>query len=266
MSPLVDPFESFRSEVLKGSDASLDRLAFLIPACGTGWLDFDYQIGRLDDLAEEFGGTEASELMGWMAIRGFRGNAKQYYDPDNSFLNRVIDRGLGIPISLSVLAIEVGRRCGIELVGIGLPTEFIVAERDNPDRFHNPFRRRSMTPDDVAQLILRVAGADTVLTPAMRAPVAPTAIAARMLANLAHIYAQTDQLLDLEWVLRLAVSIPGVAVSVRRQFVSTLARRGRFLEATEVLVALMADGSVERSADERNADNKMLRQLRGNLN
>ena len=57
---------------------------------------------------------------------GFRGNEEAYYDPRNSFLNEVLERRLGIPISLSVLLIEVGRRVGVPLHGVGLPRHFMV--------------------------------------------------------------------------------------------------------------------------------------------
>jgi regulator of sirC expression with transglutaminase-like and TPR domain len=60
---------------------------------------------------------------------GFRGNADDYYDPRNSCLNDVLDRRLGIPITLSVLVMEVGRRVGLEIQGIGLPGHFCVGAR-----------------------------------------------------------------------------------------------------------------------------------------
>src|SRR5206468_10470720 len=60
---------------------------------------------------------------------GFRGNADDYYDPRNSCLNDVLDRRLGIPITLSVLIMEVGRRVGLEIQGIGLPGHFCVGAR-----------------------------------------------------------------------------------------------------------------------------------------
>ena len=57
---------------------------------------------------------------------GLRGNAGEYYDPRNSFLNEVLDRKIGIPITLSVIYIEVGRRLGLSLVGVGFPGHFLV--------------------------------------------------------------------------------------------------------------------------------------------
>ena len=58
---------------------------------------------------------------------GFRGNADDYYDPANSYLNQVLERKLGIPITLSVLMLEVGRRVGLRVLGVGLPGQFVVS-------------------------------------------------------------------------------------------------------------------------------------------
>jgi len=262
----VDAADEFEREVALGDGAALDRLALLIAAHGDPVLDVEAEVARLDRLALEFGGHDATELMGWMGLRGFRGNAEAYYDPENSFLNRVLDRGLGIPISLSVVAMEIGRRCGVHLVGIGLPGEFIVAERDDPDRFHNPFRQRSMGVADVLALLRRFAGPGASLTPEVRRPVPPVAIAGRMLANLANIYSHTRQPAELEWVLRLQSAIPGVPPATRRHHVAVLGDLGRFWDAIRVLSGLMEDPTADSSDDEREADAAMLRQLRANLN
>src|SRR4029434_9885023 len=66
--------------------------------------------------------------------RGFRGNADEYYDPRNSFLNDVVDRRLGIPITLSLLYAEVARRPGVQASGVGFPGHFLVRiERESSD-------------------------------------------------------------------------------------------------------------------------------------
>src|SRR5437867_3405967 len=58
--------------------------------------------------------------------RGFRGNTEDYYDPRNSYLNEVLERRLGIPITLSLVFMEVGKRLGLRLEGVGMPGHFIV--------------------------------------------------------------------------------------------------------------------------------------------
>ena len=70
---------------------------------------------------------------------GIHGNQEEYYDPRNSFLNEVLSRRLGIPISLSLLYIEVGKRLEVPLVGVGMPGHFMVRHRDVEDLFIDPF-------------------------------------------------------------------------------------------------------------------------------
>jgi regulator of sirC expression with transglutaminase-like and TPR domain len=87
----------------------LERLAELgRPTDGRGWPDDP--LCRLHRLREHL----FEEL-------GFRGNAEDYYDPRNSLLNDVLDRRLGIPITLSLVLMEVARRVGLAVEGIGLP-------------------------------------------------------------------------------------------------------------------------------------------------
>ena len=74
--------------------------------------------------------------------KGLRGNADDYYDPRNSFLNDVLDRRAGIPISLSAVYMEVGRRAGLVVEGLGLPGHFIVRVGGTPRRAARPVLRR----------------------------------------------------------------------------------------------------------------------------
>ena len=269
MDPTAEFTEAVQRAVIHPQTVELDRLALLVAAHDSPLVEPDVECARLDQLASDFGGGTASDLMAWLAVRGFRGNAEDYYHPDNSMLNRVMDRGLGIPISLSVVAIEVGRRSGIELDGVGLPGEFIVAERNQPDRFHNPYRQRSMSTDEVLAMVRRFAGRDAQLTPAMLQPVDGLSIIRRMLTNLAHIYSHTDRPTDLEWVLRLQTRLPGMDPAVLRQFAAVLARLGRFWEASDVLTQLIE--STENDLDlhgreEIDGDRAALRHLQARLN
>lgn len=209
-----DPYADFSALVASvageapGSTRALDRAAALIGAHGDPTVDVDATVNRLDRLADRFDGSTPAELIAWLAAEGFRGNEADYYDPRNSYLHEVLDRRLGIPITLCVVAMEVGRRRGIALDGIGLPGEFVVAERDHPDRFHNPFRARSMDVAEVEALMRRFVGGVVKLTPAMRRPLGTLDIATRMLANLTHIFERTAQHRDLAWALRLRATLP----------------------------------------------------------
>ena len=70
---------------------------------------------------------------------GFRGNREDYYDPRNSLLNCVLSRRQGIPITLSLVYVEVGRRLGIPLVGVGMPGHFLVKHQAIDDLYIDPF-------------------------------------------------------------------------------------------------------------------------------
>lgn len=91
----------------------LDKLAARLEARTTGLLD-------VRAIAETMGEVLCVE-------QGFRGNSSNYYDPDNSYLNRVLERRTGIPVTLSIVYMEVGRRAGVDVRGIAIPGHFMVA-------------------------------------------------------------------------------------------------------------------------------------------
>ncbi len=108
-------------------EIALDEAALLIAAHAHPDLDLDARLAQLDDLAARAAGLTSPELATQLFVaEGFAGNADDYGDPRNSFLDDVLDRHLGIPITLSVVMIEVGRRCGLELHGVGMPGHFLV--------------------------------------------------------------------------------------------------------------------------------------------
>src|SRR5713101_5501637 len=86
---------------------------------------------------------------------GFRGNTRDYYDPRNSYLNQVLDRRTGIPISLSAVAMAVGQRAGLQVVGVGLPGHFIAkAVAEDREVLFDPFHGgRLLTPTDCQNLV-----------------------------------------------------------------------------------------------------------------
>ncbi len=124
---------------------------------------------------------------------GFRGNAEDYYDPRNSFLNQVMQRKLGIPITLSIIYIAIGRRLGLPVVGLGLPGHFIVGIQADERILIDPFNRGAiLTLDDCAARVRAVYGDRLTFHPRMLAPVSTRQILIRMLNNLKAIYAQSQ--------------------------------------------------------------------------
>ena len=121
---------------------------------------------------------------------GFRGNSDEYYDPRNSFLNDVLDRRVGIPISLSTVFIEVGERLGLAVAGVGLPGHFIVRVHDeNGDVLVDPFHGGMLLSEEDCQKRLdRVSGGKLKLRPQHLADCSRKQMLARMLSNLKGIY------------------------------------------------------------------------------
>ena len=94
---------------------------------------------------------------------GFRGDRRHYYDPENSLLDRVLDRRVGIPLTLSVVMMEVARRIGVPLGGVAMPGHFLVRDRVLPDVFVDPFDGgRTLDLAGVQRLFHAVTGAGTV--------------------------------------------------------------------------------------------------------
>jgi regulator of sirC expression with transglutaminase-like and TPR domain len=121
---------------------------------------------------------------------GLRGNTEDYYDPRNSFLNDVLERRLGIPITLSVIYMEVAARAGLTVRGVGLPGHFVVrAEKGDARRLLDPFHAGApLAGHDCEALLQRVHGEGARLDPAHLRPVGTREIITRMLANLKGIY------------------------------------------------------------------------------
>jgi regulator of sirC expression with transglutaminase-like and TPR domain len=118
--------------------------------------------------------------------QGFHGNSENYYDPRNSFLNEVLDRRLGIPISLSLVFIEVAKRLDVTCEGVGFPGHFLVRHVSAEGvALFDPFNGgRMLTEPDCAGLLKQVYGPGVPLRPEFLRPVGRFALLARMLNNL----------------------------------------------------------------------------------
>jgi regulator of sirC expression with transglutaminase-like and TPR domain len=191
---LLDALRDERSQVPLDI-ASLELAEIEFPG-----LDVEGSLFRLDNLAEQIRSqlsanasaldfiNAANDLL--FEVLQFRGNEQDYYDPRNSCLNSVLMRRLGIPISLSVVYIEVARRLGRPMYGVGLPGHFIVAYEDASSRYWiDPFNRgRVLSFADCCALAKQTAGVDVRSNPAVLAPVHKRQILVRMLSNLKAIY------------------------------------------------------------------------------
>ncbi len=125
---------------------------------------------------------------------GFRGNDRDYYDPRNSYLNQVLDRRTGIPISLSAVVMAVGVRANLDVQPVGLPGHFIVkAVEGGKQEFFDPFHGgRRLSKEDCEILVRQVTGQPFQATPAALAAVPLGAMVTRMLNNLKMTYLQSE--------------------------------------------------------------------------
>ncbi|MDX1616053.1 MAG: transglutaminase-like domain-containing protein [Candidatus Promineifilaceae bacterium] len=138
-------------------------------------------------------GVQAELLAEHLFLRlGFRGNVESYSDPENSFLNRVLDRRLGIPISLSVLYVLVARRLEIPAFGVALPGHFVVGVQVGEQRYYfDPFHGGGrLSTADCARLVAETTGYQGPLRSEWLAPTEPKYILVRMLNNLRVTYIQ----------------------------------------------------------------------------
>jgi regulator of sirC expression with transglutaminase-like and TPR domain len=113
----------------------------------------------------------------------FRGNRDRYYDADNTYLNRVLERKLGIPISLSLLYLVLGRRLDLQINGVALPGHFIITWKGE---FFDPFNRgRLLTKEDCREI---VEARRQEFLPEFLSPASPQQVLSRMLRNLIRVY------------------------------------------------------------------------------
>lgn len=164
------------------AEAALEFAAFAYPE-----IDIGEYLDRLEAMAGLVRGTTHLDLRRVVSIReGLGGDIDNYYDPRNSFLNEVIDRRKGIPITLAVVWIEVGRRAGIDVQGVALPGHFLVfAGGQLVDPFHGG---EAIGADEAAVLVAENYGGAPRLNPEWLEPVDSRAILKRMLGNLTEAY------------------------------------------------------------------------------
>ena len=187
-------------------EIDLAQMALLIAAAEYPDLDVKEELRALDSLAAGASrslGQERDPLACANALSeylfgevGFRGNREDYYDPRNSFLNEVLNRRLGIPITLSLMYMEVGKRLGMPLVGVGMPGHFLVRiNSQQEDLMIDPFHRGILLSEqECAQRLQEVAGAAVPWDRSYLAPVSNRELIERILRNLSGVYvARHDQ-------------------------------------------------------------------------
>ncbi|GAC1337443.1 MAG: SirB1 family protein [Myxococcales bacterium] len=201
----VDTTETARIELMRFAaqePVDLARAALAIAREEYPYLDEGLYLRRLDELGVQArsgipAGASPERRMGRLNSflfheLGFSGNRADYNDPRNSFLNEVLDRRTGIPITLSVVYLEVGRRCGLDVEGIGFPGHFLcrVALGEH-ELIVDPFHRGQLVAlDEIKRRFRAAVGEAAPFDVRVLRAARPRDILVRMLQNLKSVYQQ----------------------------------------------------------------------------
>jgi regulator of sirC expression with transglutaminase-like and TPR domain len=236
-------------ELLTGEDASvpLDRAALELATIEFPELDVAAFVAVLDSYAAELRGRLRDSSDGKAYVDqanrylfeelGFRGNSSDYYNPRNSCLNEVLTARTGIPITLSLVYMEIARRLGRPVKGIGLPGHFIVRYDDGLySAFLDPFHGgRRLDADECFALAREMSQVEIEPDAKWLAPAGKRDILLRMLRNLGSAYASRGQTVKAIDVIGLLIRAnPGSAEEYRQRGILEV-QAGRISSAKEDL-------------------------------
>jgi len=249
----------------------LARAALLVAKEEYPQLPVDLYLARLDQIAEEVKDRLANETAPPVVLheiidtlyerRGLSGNREAYYDPRNSFLNDVLDRGLGIPLTMGIVLLETGWRLGLPLEGVNFPGHFLVRYHGDELRLLlDPFDGGKIRFEDEAQELLdQIYGGVVRLQDSFMRTASKREMLLRLLTNLKGLYLKVgDHRRALAAVERLLMITPTSPTESRSRGV-LLARLGRHEEAATQLEAYLR---VSPAATDAPRVEAMLRDLR----
>jgi regulator of sirC expression with transglutaminase-like and TPR domain len=210
-------------------------------------LDSDRYLNQLDRMATEVADRLPTERYPLRVIQtinqylyqdlGFRGNTDDYYDPRNSYLNQVIDRRTGIPITLSLVYLEIAQRVGFPMVGVGMPGHFLIRPAlDEMEVFVDPFHQGEVLfAEDCQERLSQIYGRPVPLRPEFLKSITAHQFLARMLSNLKVIYLnQGEMVKTLATIDRILLLFPDAPVEHRDRGLLHYQMK-RWNEATEDL-------------------------------
>jgi regulator of sirC expression with transglutaminase-like and TPR domain len=255
-------------------EAPLDlaELALGLAADHYPGLDVDAYLSELAGMAHEarryLGGNLEARARGLCRYLfhdcGFRGNVQDYYDPRNSFLNEVLDRRTGLPISLSAVAIAVGVRAGLEVAGVGLPGHFIAkAVAGGEEVLFDPFHGgRPLTRADCEVLVEQATGTPFRATPDAFRAVSSGTFILRMLNNLKGAYLRLGDFPKAVRVIERLQQLDPSDVIQQRDLGVSLMRAG---EAGRAIDALSAYLGARPEASDAELVSQLLKQAQGEV-
>jgi regulator of sirC expression with transglutaminase-like and TPR domain len=229
---------------------------------------------RLDRMGEEARAAlgdavpeRLARLNQLMFVRwGFRGNRANYYDPRNSFLNDVLDRRTGIPITLSLVYVEVGRLAGLKLAGVGMPGHFLVGVADHDGVYVDPFNDGNLLTAADCRGLLRELDPDVPFHPEFLEPVGSRQILVRMVNNLLRIYLGAGRLPKALAMLEMILCLDRENPEWLRERAALHYRMKNYSLAIRDLEACLARSPEAAGREEIAEQLELLRQLRGMVN
>lgn len=212
-------------QIMSGRDVMLDEACLAVSGALRGPLDEIEWIARIDLLAGECPTPTAEGVARYLfGELGFRGDQSTYYDWRNSCLDLVIARRVGIPLTLSILMIEVAQRLGVRLVGVGMPAHFLVGDASDPTRFFDPFSGGApLDVDDVRALFERVTQGKIPWNDSFLEPSDARSMLIRLLNNLRSIFHGRRDAVRLGIVMQLRAALPELAESEHDDIVAATA-------------------------------------------
>jgi regulator of sirC expression with transglutaminase-like and TPR domain len=202
-SGLIETLSIFVGPEVEDEKIDLIRAALVIARTEYPNLDIEAYAARMEELARRVA-AQASDLNPQRTLAALnrvlfeevplRGNRDDYYDPRNSFLNDVLDRGLGIPITLSIVYMEVARRVGFHLSGVGMPGHFLLKHygEDGQEMLIDCFNRGDIVSrQDCQSRLDEIYSGEMTLRPEFLHPISRRQILTRMLNNLKTVYLST---------------------------------------------------------------------------
>jgi len=218
----MDVFREFAQLMAdRGVEPQLDLACALISNAGDPTHSVDSVLAAVDKISKEVIADDVPSMMKVLfSPREFSGNSMNYDDPANSLLGNVIESKLGIPISLSVLALSVAERKGFSMFGVGMPGHYLcatIAANGDPVYF-DPFHGSgTLTASDCRSLYEGLTGLANWSGEFLN-PATSRLTVIRILANLKSIYRRKGDVDGIRWVMRMRLAIPEIAASETTEF------------------------------------------------
>ncbi len=239
--PDVEPLPDRIRSLFAGTPTpTLDLVADVIAGLATPAVEPGLVPTLLDDLASTAPSIDSvADLLRFVfSDLGFRGNRQDYYDPGNSYLHQVIERRLGIPITLSLVAIEIGRRWGQHLEPIGFPGHLLLGQRDGR-LFYDTFEGgRPVGRAECGELLHRQFP-DAILEDGHLAPMTASEVALRMVGNLKQIHLAAGDISATIRAAEIGAALPDAPVALVLELAKLLSVAGRFDHAAALHARLV---------------------------